>query len=136
MTDEQQRLCDLIDGHCAAMKAQVKNRDVMVEVLFNSDWIRSERILSFAIGPADVRWHRLAPAPKIVPLDQGDFLGEGRVTHLRKTPFDIRLVCNVDLDGVAWLGGFLRYIEMAGWECSRDNGAPGSWWPCSKEAKA
>lgn len=131
MTDEQQRLCSLIDGHCEAMKAQVVDSQVKMQYLENGHWLESSVRLSDAKGDRGQVWHRLAPVPRLIPLDQSDFLGERRVTHIRYG----NLVCLVSATSdttVCFFDYSFPYesIKREGLECSRDGGA--SFGPCSK----
>lgn len=130
MTEEQKRLCDMIDGHAAAMKAQALDPSVKIEWSYSgSEWLpRKGSIIS-----PEKCWARLAPVPRLVPLDQSDFLGPNRVTHLRCTANRTKICAVTQInnnqitgDGLPWL----YYDDMAGYECSRDNGA--TWGPCSK----
>lgn len=136
MTDEQKHLCALIDQHCAAMKAQVVDERVKLEFMDGSGkWIAADNwFLTYnEHGATAKRWARLAPVPRLIPLDQSDFVGVNRVTHLRRVSVPRRICAvtqihddQVTSDGLPWL----TFGGMDGWECSRDNGA--TWGPCSK----
>lgn len=141
MTDEQQKLIALIDGHCAAMKARVEKSDVPLEHFNQGVWTQCNEPNHFLydeLGTVIHYWHRLAPAPKLVSLDQSDFLGPNRVTHLRQinNPTSVAVVIGCNDNWAMIRNGDPSYKMMFNhYECSRDNGAPGSWGPCSKEAK-
>lgn len=138
MTLEQQRLCNLIEGHCAAMIAQVMDPGVTLEYLSVYEWKRVQGGLNLFSqnGPCDRVWYRVPKAPRLIQLDQSDFLGVNRVTHLRSkgcTGAWAVIFCDehgIYLHNQIWVA----YNSMQQRECSRDFGS--TWGPCSKESKA
>jgi hypothetical protein len=130
--DERDDLIKLIRGHAAAMEAQVENPDVPLEYLIDGQWfpLLGRNRLFDNEGVGMWAWHRLAPAPKMVPLDQSDFLGEGRITHLR---LGVAVFNSFVTTPASVVTGphYMPYDHFcAKWECSRDGGE--TWGPCSK----
>lgn len=128
MTPEQQKLCDLIDGHCAAMKAQVLDPSVKIEWSYSgSEWLpRKGSIIS-----PEKCWARLAPIPRLIPLDQSDFLGDRRITHIRYGNLSCLVSATSDTTVFFFDYSFpYDFIKNEGLECSRDWGK--SFGPCSK----
>lgn len=138
MTDAD-KLKELIDGHHAAMRFLVEHPDARLEMLVDGVWTLA--ITRSLCGDKYVHsrpYHRLAPTPRLVPLDQSDFLGEGRVTHLRRGGSTYNSF-STWRDGLCFgdaIASWERYdyatLLRTGVECSRDHGATFS--ACSKPA--
>lgn len=131
-------LKNLITDHCAAMLAQVDNPNVKLECLSSTHWVvPGVSGLANEVGTLARTWHRLAPATRLVPLDQSDFLGDRRVTHVRpkgNRGSYLVMITHEDHISIAAHGiASFKSLLSDEWQCSRDNGA--TWQACSKEAK-
>lgn len=133
------KLKALIIGHGEAMIEQLNNPNVKLEHLVCGEWIPTPSHsppLSDGTGPNCKKWTRLAPAPRMVDLDQSDFLGDGRVTHVRAGGCDdiVFAMTAVYRDHVIAGSVAKTYRTLKeSYECSRDNGA--TFGPCSRPEK-
>lgn len=126
-----------------AMIAWSKDPSVTLQALLEGVWTDcpTPSCSNDAFTVNECRWsrpRRIKPAKRTAPLDQSDFIGPNRVTHVRQGEQSMCAVLSVCSHCIwcVWFGGgfTLSFQDMKGYQISRDNGL--TWGPAEKEVEA